>query len=243
LGVGGIGKTSLLKKAVKELGRDLAGLRLIFLDLDHDRWTPSTSVAEFFWQVRSQLWAAKPRGTSSGHGIATPLFDYLYFALWRAQHPGERFDSSDSVLNDLLNTSTQGSNIIAEASAKLGTAGSAAAGFVFLLDKALSSLRNRARKGLLSKRGLDPGAMTVKEMESELGPMLAADLEQWLEHHPHDSLCVAFDGFERVQSTVQAEDIQKYLSDCCGMLTDPDARFAGRFGCIFIGRNPFTSGR
>jgi hypothetical protein len=107
-GVGGIGKSSLLKKAVEELGRDLAGLRLIFLDLDHDRWTPSTPVAEFFWQMRSQLWAAKRRGTPSGHGIETSLFDYLYFALWRAQHPGERFDLSDSVLKDLLNTSTQG---------------------------------------------------------------------------------------------------------------------------------------
>ena len=236
-GVGGIGKTSLLKKAVEELGGDLAGLRLIFLDLDHDRWTPSTPVAEFFWQMRSRLWAAKPRGTSGGHGIETPLFDYLYFALWRAQHPGERFDLSDSVLNDLLNTSTQGSNIIAEASAKLGTASSAAAGLVFLLDKGLASLRNRARKGLLSKRGLNPEAMTVKEMETELGPMLAADLEQWLEDHPHDALCIALDGFERVQSTVQAEDIQKYFADWCGMLTDPDARFAGRFGCIFLGRN------
>jgi tetratricopeptide (TPR) repeat protein len=236
-GVGGIGKTSLLKTAVKELDRDLAGLRLIFLDLDHDRWAPSTSVAEFFWQMRSQLGTTKPRGASGGHGIATPLFDYLYFALWRAQHPGERFDSSDSVLNDLLNTSTHGSSIIAEASAKLGTAGSAATGFIFVLDKALSALRNRARKGLLSNRGLNPEAMTVKEMETELGPVLAADLEHWLENHPDDALCLVVDGFERIQSTVQAEDIQKYFAHWCGMLTDPDATFAGRFGCVFLGRN------
>ena len=236
-GVGGIGKTSLLKKAVEELGRDLAGLRLIFLDLDHDRWTPSTPLAEFFWQMRSQLSAARPRGTASGRGIETPLFDYLYFALWRAQHPGERFDLNDSVLNDLLNTSAQGNYIVAEASAKIATATGAVAGLVFLLDKGLASLRDRARKGLLSKRGLNPEAMTVKEMETELGPMLAADLEQWLEDHPNDALCIALDGFERVQSTVLAEDIQKYFSAWCGMLTDPDARFSGRFGCIFVGRN------
>jgi len=55
-GVGGIGKTSLLKKAVEELGMDLAGLRLIFLDLDHDRWTPATPVAEFFWQMLGTSW-------------------------------------------------------------------------------------------------------------------------------------------------------------------------------------------
>jgi ATPase subunit of ABC transporter with duplicated ATPase domains len=61
-GVGGIGKTSLLKKAVEELGRDLASLRLISLDLDHDHWTPSSAVAEFFWQMRSRLREAKPRG-------------------------------------------------------------------------------------------------------------------------------------------------------------------------------------
>src|SRR5215469_3768462 len=131
-GVGGIGKTSLLKKAVEELGQDLPRLRLIFLDLDHDRWTPSTPVTEFFWQMRSQLSAAKPRGAGGGRGIETPLFDYLYFALWRAQHPGERFDLNDSVLNDLLNTSAQGNYIVAEASAKIATATSAVGGLVFL---------------------------------------------------------------------------------------------------------------
>jgi tetratricopeptide (TPR) repeat protein len=236
-GVGGIGKSSLLKKAVEELGRDLASLRLISLDLDHDHWTPSTAVAEFFWQMRSRLREAKPRGVPAGQGIETPLFDYLYFALWRSQHPGERFDLNDSVLQELLNTSTQGSNIIAETSAKLATASSAVAGFIFLLDKGLALLRDKARKGLLSKRGLTPEIMTVKEMEAELAPMLAADLEQWLEDHPHDALCIILDGFERVQSTLLAEDIQKYLADWCGTLTDPEARFAGRFACVFLGRN------
>ena len=76
-GVGGIGKTSLLKKAVEELGRDLVSLRLISLDLDHDYWTPSTAVGEFFWQMRSRLREAKPRGLPAGKGIETPLFDYL----------------------------------------------------------------------------------------------------------------------------------------------------------------------
>ena len=236
-GVGGIGKTSLLKKAVEELGQDLPRLRLIFLDLDHDRWTPSTPVTEFFWQMRSQLSAAKPRGAGCGRGIETPLFDYLYFALWRAQHPGERFDLNDSVLNDLLNTSAQGNYIVAEASAKIATTTSAVGGLVFLLDKGLASLRNRARKSLLSKRGLNPESMTAKEMEVELAPMLAADLEQWLEDHPNDALCIALDGFERVQSSVLAEDIQNYFAGWCGMLTDPDAAFFGRFGCIFLGRN------
>ena len=61
-GVGGIGKTKLLEKATEDLGQRLAGLRLISLDLDHDRWTSSSSVAEFFWHLRSRLWEAKPRG-------------------------------------------------------------------------------------------------------------------------------------------------------------------------------------
>ena len=104
--------------------------------------------------MRSQLWAAKPRGTSGGHGIETPLFDYLYFALWRAQHPGERFDLNDSVLKDLLNTSAQGSNIIAEASAKLRYSFDVASSrrgrsCLQLLDKGLAYLRNRDRKSLI----------------------------------------------------------------------------------------------
>ena len=115
-GVGGIGKTKLLEKATEELGQRLAGLRLIALDLDHGRWTPSSSVAEFFWHLRSRLWEAKLRDKGGGARIETPLFDYLYFALWRAQHPGENFALSDSVLKDLLSTSTLGTTILAEAS-------------------------------------------------------------------------------------------------------------------------------
>jgi hypothetical protein len=242
-GVGGIGKTKLLEKATEELGQRLSGLRLISLDLDHDRWTPSSSVAEFFWHLRSRLWEAKSRGTGGG-GIETPLFDYLYFALWRAQHPGENFALSDSVLKDLLNTSTLGTTILAEASAKLAagvydvaTAGSTVGGLFQLLGKALTYLRNRDRKGLLNKRGLNPDSMTEKDMEAELAPVLAADVEQWLEDHPHDALCVAIDGFERIQSTTLAEDIQKYLADWCGMLTDPDGAFSGRLGFVLLGRN------
>src|SRR6201988_964023 len=241
-GVGGIGKTKLLEKATEELGQRLAGLRLISLDLDHNRWTPSSSVAEFFWHLRSRLWEAKPRGI--GAGIETPLFDYLYFALWRAQHPGENFALSDSVLKDLLNTSTLGTTILAEASAKLAagvsdvaTAGSAVGGLFQLLGKALTYLRNRDRKGLLNKRGLNPESMTEKDMEAELAPVLAADVEQWLDDHPNDALCVAIDGFERIQSTTLADDIQKYLADWCGILTDPEAVFSRRFGCVLLGRN------
>ena len=243
-GVGGIGKTKLLEKATEELGQRLAGLRLIALDLDHDRWTPSSSVAEFFWHLRSRLWEAKPRGIGGGAGIETPLFDYLYFALWRAQHPGENFALSDSVLKDLLSTSTLGTTILAEASAKLAagvydvaTAGSAVGGLFQLIGKALTYLRNRDRKGLLNERGLNPESMTEKDMEAELAPVLAADVEQWLEDHPNDALCIAIDGFERIQSTTLAEDIQKYLADWCGMLTDPDGAFSGRFGCVLLGRN------
>src|SRR6202040_4387260 len=53
-GVGGIGKTKLLEKATEELGQRLGGLRLIALDLDHDRGTPSSSVAEFFSLLRDR---------------------------------------------------------------------------------------------------------------------------------------------------------------------------------------------
>ena len=243
-GVGGIGKTKLLEKATEDLGQRLAGLRLISLDLDHDRWTPSSSVAEFFWHLRSRLWEAKPRGIRGGAGIETPLFDYLYFALWRAQHPGENFALNDSVLTDLLNTSTLGTTTLAEASVKLAagvsevaTAGAAVGGLFQLLGKALTYLRNRARKGSLNKRGLNPESMTEKAMEAELAPVLAADVEQWLEDHPNDALCIAIDGFERIQSTTLAEDIQKYLADWCGILTDPDGAFSGRFGCVLLGRN------
>src|SRR6201998_2512167 len=76
-GVGGIGKSKLLEKATEELDQKLAGLRLISLDLDHDRGTPASSLAEFFWHLRSRLWEANPRVIGGGAVIKTPLFDYL----------------------------------------------------------------------------------------------------------------------------------------------------------------------
>jgi hypothetical protein len=82
---------------------------------------------------------------------------------------------TDSVLKTLLNTSAQGTNLLAEASAKLASgvsdvvaSGGAAGGLVLFLDKGLALLRNRARENLLSKQGLNLDAMTVKEMEAEL---------------------------------------------------------------------------
>jgi tetratricopeptide (TPR) repeat protein len=243
-GVGGIGKSSLLKKTVEELGKNLRGLRLVSLDLDNDRWKPSTPVADFFWHLRCQLQEAKASVAGGGRGIETPVFDFLYFALWRAQHPGERFNLNDSVLKELLSTSTEGSNLLADASAKLATgisdvakAGGVVGGLVHLADKGLGLLRNRDRKGLLSKRGFYPEVMTIKEMEAALAPVLSADVEEWLVANPSDAICVALDGLERIQSTVLAEDIQKSLADWCGPLTDPDATFHGRFGCVFLGRN------
>src|SRR6201984_2600367 len=190
-GVGGIGKSKLLEKATTELDQKLAGLRLISLDLDHDRWTPSSSLAEFFWHLRSRLWEAKPRVIAGGAGVETPLFDYLYFTLWRTQHPGENFALNDSVLTDLLNTSTLGTTTLAEASVKLATgvsevatAGAAVGSLFQLLGKALTYLRTRARKGLLNKRGLNPESMTEKEMEAELAPVLAADVGKWVGDTP-----------------------------------------------------------
>jgi hypothetical protein len=89
--------------ATEELGQRLAGLRLISLDLDHDRWTPSSSVAEFFWHLRSRLWEAKPRGTGGGAGIETPLFDFLYFEA-RARLLGKEHPETLTSMNNLAQT-------------------------------------------------------------------------------------------------------------------------------------------
>jgi hypothetical protein len=67
------------------------------------------------------------------------------------QHPGENFALSDSVLKDLLSTSTLGTTILAEASAKLAagvsdvaTAGGVMGGLFQLLGRALT---RRSRRG------------------------------------------------------------------------------------------------
>ena len=215
-GVGGIGKTSLLKKIMEELGADMPLLRFLTLDLDNDWWKPTSSVADFFWHLRCQVAEPKSRAGTSPRGIDTPSFDYLYFALWRAQHPGESFNLSDSVLKDVLKTFTEGSNLLAEISERAGKSvpemkelsdvkvGGTVVGVFQLLDKGLGLLRNRARKALVRKRGFDPQTMSIKEMEAALAALLAADVEQWLVDHSDESLCTVIDGFERVQSTTLA---------------------------------------
>jgi hypothetical protein len=72
-GMGGIGKTSLLKKVSEELGQDLSGFRLICLDLDHDRWKPSSPVADFFWLLRSLLGSTSTQGSQGQYARAEPL--------------------------------------------------------------------------------------------------------------------------------------------------------------------------
>jgi hypothetical protein len=72
-GIGGIGKTTLLKKAKEELGADLPNFRIVSLDLDHDSWRPNSPIEKFYWHLRSQLWESKERGSLGGGGFETPL--------------------------------------------------------------------------------------------------------------------------------------------------------------------------
>ena len=114
-----------------------------------------TPVAEFFWHMRSQAMGGKTARQRKKKAASKHRFSIISISL-----SGERsiqvriLTLSDSVLQDLLSTSTLGTTILAEASAKfaagvydVATAGSAMGGLFQLLGKALTYFAQSRSQG------------------------------------------------------------------------------------------------
>ena len=248
-GVGGVGKTTLLHKAVQEftelhipgdaglLHRALAEgqvrhgerLRIALLSVDDDQWKLDTVAEKFFRLLRGRL---------ADLGIDTPLLDLMLLAYWQKSSPGQELNIQSSPLQEYCGKASEYGEVLGAFSSVVAEClGSLQ--HVRMLDRLVGKLRDHRRsREILELVRQHPDEMTLDEQMQQMPRLLAADLEAWLEAHPKFSLCIAIDGFERIQTTKNAEDLQRYVVRLCeGTLVNVrNPPTPERIGYLIIGR-------
>ena len=226
-GVGGVGKTTLLAKAIQEChdAKPKSPLKIVSLSVDSNDWDQKSSPSSFFVHLRAALGRA---------GVSAPIFDALHFCLWAKQNPGENCTLKNSPFSDLLSDKLPHGDFLA---AVCDQVGAFLGGFnpVTALDKILGKWRESG--GLQEFRSVfkkNPAEMLDKDLTCHMPEALAADLRTFLKKNPGNSLCLALDGFERVQSvSAYSADIQNAFQEFVARLVLSRPR---RLGFIVLGR-------
>ena len=84
-----------------------------------------------------------------------------------------------------------------------------------------------------------PDEMAPEAQIQKMHYWLATDLEDWLERNAGASLCIAIDGFERIQTTAaRRSDIQQHLTKLCAatLVNYQKPTTSGRLGYLIMGR-------
>lgn len=134
-GVSGVGKTAILQLAIAECRSDCRRTHVVALDLDSQSWTPTSPLSDFFWNLRCQM------------VFSTPVFDCLYFLLWRIEHPGQKFILNDSILRTLLEDSGDLGGVLSTASETFHGGGQLVVPLTFLIGLRCGFAIVRGRPG------------------------------------------------------------------------------------------------
>lgn len=248
-GVGGIGKTAFLRQAVDDLQimrneggakSPLQRLALPHLQLDHHKWTPQSSPEDFFWWLRCAF--------SSAH-VPLPLFDSLYFMLWRLDNPGKTFSLESQAHGFLQHVLHSGAELVEANTSWAKSAGgviSHAAEQVHDLFEAsqeailkgtlaytktagpvlaiFNSLRGqRDRKDVINLLGFDPRHYERREqLIHDLAEVLFCDVANWLAGDIDRAVLILLDGWERVQGKNSGYSIEQAVEDFCQRWQNPD---------------------
>ena len=226
-GVGGVGKTTLLAKATEEWRTEhpKSPLLVACLSVDSNDWNKESSVTDFFVHLRAVM---------GREGVSAPLFDALHFCHWAKQHPGENCTLKNSPFSDLLSRVHSHGDFLAAACDQVG---GLLAGFnpVTAIDKILGKWRESGGlKAFTGMFGKSPAEMSLKDLSDHMPRALATDVRNFLLKNPTSSLCLALDGFERVQSdSASRNDTQKAFQEFVARLVLPPTL---RLGFIVLGR-------
>lgn len=225
-GVGGIGKTTLLAKAMADFAAaeqaDLhelaeARLRLVAVNYDGGAATLDLGVDRCLVKVRNQLQAAE---------VATPHFDVTY-SLWAQQE----FPESARLADHLSQSARRADDQLGlwDAFSRIaGYLGETLPGATAVRDlgKWTGRLLERLTRSdsRLPRRFPDglPQGWTQAQRRERLPAMLALDLLAALDQQPQLRLCLVVDGFECIQSRSTNQDAQWALQSLLAeLLTDP----------------------
>jgi|GEM_PF-3114792 len=242
-GVGGVGKTTLRQKAVADFRAKLDGdmydidpFALAEVDLDADSVRPDTPIPHILGRLRTALNKA---------GVRTPLFDYLYLAWRQEEFPDqqirlEKHGSTAGVVGGILDAAELVGNVAGAMGIGLPST-AVAKGFHTLLPKVGEWFhQTRARQRFDGQ----PEGWSQRERIERMAALLGLDLLSAIEHTPQMAICLAVDGFERVQSRQPLPDAQWALMSlvaevlrCGDRLPPPDGKpLRGRIGFLLFGR-------
>lgn len=236
-GVAGIGKSALLRKVVADFEiacgtKKAKGVSVdcVICDIDREEFTPDHPSMTFYGStLRPALHAA---------GFSIPLFDLLYIAWWGRTNPNLPLDL-DSTVAGLMDTASKGSEVANVAAQFMGfvAAGFKAGELAFKTCKyAKDKIDQRRFAALFGEVDLE--TQTATELERFAPAVLAEDLISSLKKNKNKALCLAIDGFERIQwePLAHGSRLRHDLQESIAMLFSHLAQSDQRVGMIVFGR-------
>ena len=222
-GVGGVGKTTLLKQAISEfedlhrMDTDRDYIHLALLDLHGQTMGDRLPGSELLWLLRNTL---------QHEQISTPLFDCVYLLLWIDDHPGQPFEVLRPKALDLLDA---GVGLVGE----LVDIGGVLKWTKQLWDK---GVQQRQRYQVAEHwSGIHPSQWSQQERRERLGELLWMDIVHVLESKPLLRLALLIDEYERIQPNQPREgDAQSTLVDFLGALFVSDSEAVRERFCVVV---------
>ncbi|RME85316.1 MAG: tetratricopeptide repeat protein, partial [Zetaproteobacteria bacterium] len=230
-GVGGVGKTSLMRKAREEFeqARPETSLRFVWLDLDSEHAERLLTLPRLLWRLRCLIHAEARLGLH--------LFDWAYLAYMEKNHEkvdvrlgGPLWETieffGDMALLDRLSEALGW--VLDESS------------LARLVARGIGKLRqDRSRKKIAEKLGVDyrqVPEMELPDLEAILPEIFAEELAVLLAEEARKgaegrSLCIVLDGYERVPPKLEQRLVEKVWLP---LLLDEEAM--PRIGLVFAGR-------
>ncbi len=222
-GVGGVGKTTLCKKAMETASKAKSTVVVAMLNLDSDDWSPTRSFAGFLAGLVNQL---------SQGGISSPLTQVLL--LMHSQ-----VDAREHIAKSSSELWAGAIGLLDQATQAIGISG------VGLLVQGVQWLKDRKQQADVCRRlrelGLWPdetegGRINLPDLEEKLAQAFYEDLRQSAAQGK--SLRILLDGFERIQARERRKDCQQLLQKWAGYLAaDEDESLIGRIRLLIFGRD------
>ncbi|TLS68728.1 tetratricopeptide repeat protein [Mariprofundus erugo] len=225
-GVGGVGKSTLLKRAWEEFEEEHpdSSLRLIHIDLDSDK-SESLSPIELLWKLRSLVFKYGK--------VSFPLFDLLYVKYKKLNDEPVDVKTGPllSTIEKLRDASDIGSNFADVLEKVTGSTALTVVIGKHVISAVWGKFKQSSSAKAISFNLDDIDELKVADFEKILPEVLAAEMGAYLVS-ANRTICIALDGYERVRKPVEKLLVEHFISR---LLTNPD--YYPHVGILVMGRN------